>query len=95
MTGIRSSLASIVTRRREPEARKRDGWVGLGVLVIGVEDERLDAFERQFLTNLGNRLYGPRLGCPAGVGAGAPSAQGSEAFNGKRLNASARDGGQP
>jgi hypothetical protein len=31
-----------------------------GIVVASVDDPRLDAFERQFLKNVGSKLYGPR-----------------------------------
>jgi hypothetical protein len=44
--------------RRDPEQIKRDGWREQRLLAVSVEDSRLDAFERQFVINLGTRLYG-------------------------------------
>lgn len=31
-----------------------------GIVVASVDDPRLDAFERQFLKNVGTKLYGPK-----------------------------------
>ena len=31
-----------------------------GIVVASVDDPRLDAFERQFLKNVGSKLYGPK-----------------------------------
>lgn len=58
MTSIRSSLAHMVTGRRDPETVKRDGWHETGILAVDVKDARLDFAEREFLTQIGNRLYG-------------------------------------
>jgi len=45
-------------RRRDPEQVKREGWREQRLLAVSAEDSRLDAFERQFVINLGTRLYG-------------------------------------
>lgn len=60
MTRLRSPLASLLYSRRPLDEVKRDGWREIGTLAVATDDPRLDAFERQFLVNLGNRLYGPR-----------------------------------
>lgn len=44
--------------RRDAEQIKRDGWREQRLLAVSAEDARLDAFERQFVINLGTRLYG-------------------------------------
>lgn len=31
-----------------------------GIVVASIDDPRLDAFERQFLRNVGTKLYGPK-----------------------------------
>lgn len=60
MSALRSSLALHPTRRRDAEQVKRDGWREMGVLAIGVDDQRLDPFEREVIARIGRRLYGPR-----------------------------------
>lgn len=45
-------------RRRDAEQIKREGWREQRLLAVSSEDPRLDAFERQFIINLGNKLYG-------------------------------------
>ncbi len=44
--------------RRTAEQIKAEGWREQGIFAVSMDDDRLDAFERQFLTNLGNKLYG-------------------------------------
>lgn len=40
------------------EALKRRGYRDQGIIVAKIDDPRLDAFERQYLINLGEKLYG-------------------------------------
>ncbi len=88
MTHVRTSLDRLLTTRRDPDKVKRDGWHEVGVLAVSVDDGRLDAFERQFLINLGNRLYGPRKEEDGAVVAGTPADTDVAPFDAKRLNAS-------
>lgn len=46
--------------RVDYEAVKRNAFADQGVVVVSVNDQRLDSFERQFLNNLGLKLFGPR-----------------------------------
>jgi hypothetical protein len=46
--------------RRDPDRVKRDGWRDQGVLVVAIDDERLSWPEKELVTQLGDRLYGPR-----------------------------------
>jgi hypothetical protein len=46
--------------RRPPEDVKRDGWREQGLLAVSVNDHRLSWPERQFVRQIGNRLYGTR-----------------------------------
>jgi hypothetical protein len=58
--------------RRDAEQIKREGWHEQRLLAVSAEDPRLDAFERQFVINLGTRLYGsaePETGLSTGSGA--------------------------
>lgn len=47
-------------KRPDPEAVKREGWQGMGVLAVSVDDARLDWPEREVVRQIGNRLYGKR-----------------------------------
>lgn len=63
MTGpvpIRSQLTRFHADRRDPERVAREGWREFGIAAINVADPRLDAFERQTVTNIANRIYGKR-----------------------------------
>ncbi|MFZ0459350.1 MAG: hypothetical protein WAM17_13070 [Rhodoplanes sp.] len=44
--------------RRPPEEIKRDGWREQGLLAVSVDDHRLTWPEREFVRQLGERLYG-------------------------------------
>ena len=44
--------------RRPPEAVKRDGWREQGLLAVSVDDQRLTWPEREFIRELGEKLYG-------------------------------------
>jgi hypothetical protein len=64
-----AALASYLGRRAIPnglnrddlEAMRRVAWKSAeSVFDLRLDDPRIDEFERQFLTNLGNRLWGKR-----------------------------------
>lgn len=55
---LRCALASLITERTDPEQIKRDGWREQHILVVSVDDRRLDWVERQTVKNIGDRLYG-------------------------------------
>jgi hypothetical protein len=42
----------------DPEAVKRDGWQAQQILVVSIEDRRLDWTERELIRRIGERLYG-------------------------------------
>ncbi len=46
--------------RREPDQVKRDGWKDLGLLAVSCDDPRLSWPEREFVMQLGSKLYGQR-----------------------------------
>lgn len=48
------------------EAIKRNGYHDQGIVIASVHDNRLNDFERQFLKNIGAKLFGSkRLGAAA------------------------------
>ena len=47
-------------QRRATEQVKRDGWRDQGILVVSADDQRLTWPEREFVRQLGDRLYGKR-----------------------------------
>jgi len=44
-------------KRTDSETFKREGWQEMGILVVDVRDTRLTWPEREFVQQLGNRLY--------------------------------------
>ena len=48
--------------RRNPDQVKRDGWKEQGVLTVSLDDQRLTWPERELIRQLGEKLYGRRLG---------------------------------
>jgi hypothetical protein len=46
--------------RRAPEEVKRDGWREQGLLAVSVDDQRLSWPEREFVRQIGEKLYGNR-----------------------------------
>jgi len=45
-------------QRTDPEKIKQDSWHSLKILVISAEDARLTWPEREFIRQVGTRLYG-------------------------------------
>lgn len=41
------------------EALKPNGYREQGIVGVGLDDHQLNDFERQFLKNIGGKLYGP------------------------------------
>ena len=48
------------TSREDPDAIKREGWRDQRILVVAANDDRLDFVEREFIRQLGERLYGEK-----------------------------------
>jgi hypothetical protein len=44
--------------RRPAEDVKRDGWREQGLLAVSVDDQRLSWPEREFIRQIGDKLYG-------------------------------------
>lgn len=51
-------LDRLLPNTTDPEAVKRDGWQAQHILVVSIEDRRLDWTERELIRRLGERLYG-------------------------------------
>ncbi len=49
-----------IGREVDYEAMKRHAFEDQGIVVAKVDDPRLDTFERQFLKNIGRKIYGQR-----------------------------------
>ena len=44
--------------RRDPEQVKREGWREMGVLAVCACDQRLNWAEKEFIRQIGEKLYG-------------------------------------
>jgi len=56
----RSNLAGMMPTKIDPEEVKRKGWRDDGILVVTDSDQRLNWPEREFITQIGTKLYGKR-----------------------------------
>jgi len=50
-------LGRLVSKTVDHEKLKRDGWRYHRILVVSVDDERLGWTDREFIRQIGNRLY--------------------------------------
>jgi hypothetical protein len=60
VTGYRCPLASLQPSRPDTEQIKREGWQEQGILVVSVDDHRLDFVQREFVKQMGEKLYGSK-----------------------------------
>lgn len=58
---MNSPLARLIPNKPDTEQMKRDGWHQHDILVVALNDERLDFIDRQFIERIGNRIYGERV----------------------------------
>ena len=56
----RCTLARLVAEPMNKDAVKRDGWQKNQILVVALDDERLGMIDREFVRQIGERLYGSR-----------------------------------
>lgn len=56
----RSNLARHIPTKIDSEEVKRLGWQEEGILVVNESDQRLGWPEREFVTQIGTKLYGNR-----------------------------------
>ena len=47
-------------QRRPPETVKQDGWREQGLLAVSIDDQRLSWPEREFIRQIGEKLYGEK-----------------------------------
>lgn len=57
-SGPRCALAKLLPSGTDTEKVKRDGWRDHQILVVNLNDPRLDFVERQMVQQLGETLYG-------------------------------------
>ena len=58
----RCALARLIATPLNKEAIKRQGWQEEGILVVALDDPRLDMIGREFIRQVGRRLYGNEPG---------------------------------
>ncbi len=51
-------------QRAAPETVKREGWREQKILVVNADDDRLTWPEREFIRQIGDKLYGKREEAP-------------------------------
>ena len=86
MRGYRSPLGGLQADRPDPEAVKRAGWQGQRILVVALDDVRLDGFQREFVKQIGELLYGNHSTGSTGPlsGQGSTDSTASSARRGRR-----------
>jgi len=62
MTGMSFTPLGFGGTRRNPDQVKCDGWKEQGLLAVSLDDQRLTWPERELVRQLGEKLYGKRLG---------------------------------
>ena len=60
MNGYRCPLASLQPSRPDTEQIKRDGWQKHQILVVALDDDRLGMIDREFVKQIGEKLYGSK-----------------------------------
>lgn len=60
MHQLRTNYPVRFTSRPDPERVKASAFTEQGIVVASIEDARLDEFERQFLRNIGEKLFGQK-----------------------------------
>jgi hypothetical protein len=62
MMHLRTNYPVRFSNRPDPEAVKARAFAEQGIIVAKLDDHRLDEFERQFLKNIGSKLFGQKAG---------------------------------
>lgn len=58
MPGYTSPLGKLAPKAPEAELVKQSAWREDKILVVRLDDERLDFVQREFVRQIGERLYG-------------------------------------
>lgn len=59
-SALRSPLGKLQPTKLDVEKIKRTGWADHGILVVNLTDSRLSWIDREFVEQLGNKLYGAK-----------------------------------
>ena len=54
----RCALARIIAEPMDKDAVKTEGWQQHQILVVALDDDRLGMIDREFVRQIGERLYG-------------------------------------
>lgn len=60
MSQPRCALARTIAEPMDKDAIKRDGWQKHQIMVVALDDARLGMIDREFVRQLGKRLYGAK-----------------------------------
>lgn len=58
MNRYRCPLGKLLPVSMDAEKVKREGWADHRILVISLDDKRLDYFQRETVKQIGEKLYG-------------------------------------
>ena len=56
----RCTLARLIAEPMDKDAVKTEGWQKHQILVIALDDERLGMIDREFVRQIGEKLYGSK-----------------------------------
>lgn len=60
MLHLRTNYPVRFSSKPDPERIKARAFLDQGIIVAKLDDHRLDEFERQFLKNIGSKLFGQK-----------------------------------
>ena len=60
MRNLQSPLARLIPNKMDVEWEKEKGWCKHGILVVKMDDDRLNWPERELIKQLGEKLYGQK-----------------------------------
>lgn len=58
----RSPLGKYIPTSMDTDRIKREAWHDDGILVVNLEDDRLDMIQREFVKQIGEKLFGKKKG---------------------------------
>ena len=60
VTTPKCALGRLIPERQDIEILKRDGWHNDRILVVSLDDDRLDMVTRRMVEEIAKRLYGEK-----------------------------------
>lgn len=58
----RSPLGKYMPTSMDTDRIKREAWHDDGILVVNLDDDRLDMIQREFVKQIGEKLFGKKKG---------------------------------